>query len=261
MALSPLRGKFTPANTPRGLRRLFGEPSTCRAGSCPAYIQGLAGASRQSGIGARVAGLWSISGSQTSYHRNAIQCRCDGHETSLAHEAFGGRFRNRDRSPKWNRRWFSSSARCRSSRPAKSSTRFVAGSPRAAIAGCSTAGEIEGKGVHDGTCVITAVAFDHATAAAVATRLASMADSVGAGERLAGALPKPGLCAVLVLGTGVRINGSALVRGLQSALPGNGEDLRRACGRWRRIQAHVDDGSVAAAPTTRSSPWGCTATT
>lgn len=91
--------------------------------------------------------------------------------------------------------------------------------PGAAIAGCSTAGEIVGSQTQDGTCVITAVAFDRATARVEATRLLSMADSFGAGERVAAALPKEDLAAVLVLGTGVRINGSALVRGLQSVLP------------------------------------------
>jgi hypothetical protein len=90
----------------------------------------------------------------------------------------------------------------------------------AAIAGCSTAGEILGSQVHDGACVITAVAFDRATARVEATRLGSMADSFGAGKRLADVFPKDGLRAVLILGTGVRINGSALVRGLQSSLPG-----------------------------------------
>lgn len=91
--------------------------------------------------------------------------------------------------------------------------------PQAAIAGCSTAGEIRGAEVRDGTCVVTAVAFDSATVVARSTRLASMADSSGAGGRLAGAMPAQGLRAVLVLGTGVRINGSALVRGLQAGLP------------------------------------------
>lgn len=91
--------------------------------------------------------------------------------------------------------------------------------PEAAIVGCSTAGEIRGAEVHDGTCVVTAVSFDAATASACSTRLASMADSFGAGGRLAEAIPRPGLRAVLVLGTGVRINGSALVRGLQAGLP------------------------------------------
>lgn len=91
--------------------------------------------------------------------------------------------------------------------------------PRAAIAGCSTAGEICGSVVHDGTCVITAVAFERATAQTAVTRLASMTDSFGAGARLGNALPREGLVAVVVFGTGVRINGSALVRGLQSSLP------------------------------------------
>lgn len=91
--------------------------------------------------------------------------------------------------------------------------------PRAAIVGCSTAGEIRGAEVRDGTCVVTAVAFGSATARARSTRLASMADSLGAGARLAEAIPRQGLRAVLVLGTGVRINGSALVRGLQAGLP------------------------------------------
>jgi hypothetical protein len=91
--------------------------------------------------------------------------------------------------------------------------------PGAAIAGCSTAGEIAGSQTRDGACVITAVAFDHARARAEGTRLLSMADSFAAGARVASALPKEELAAVLVFGTGVRINGSALVRGLQSVLP------------------------------------------
>jgi hypothetical protein len=91
--------------------------------------------------------------------------------------------------------------------------------PRAVIAGCSTAGEIRGGQVHDGACVVTAVRFDRASAQGATTRLDSMGDSFAAGARLAAALAPAGLRAVLVLGTGVRINGSALVRGLQSTLP------------------------------------------
>jgi hypothetical protein len=91
--------------------------------------------------------------------------------------------------------------------------------PRAAIAGCSTAGEICGSEVHDNTCVVTAVAFDRTGVRVEATRLRSMADSFEAGERLAKAFPNEHLRAVLIFGTGVRINGSALVRGLQSTLP------------------------------------------
>ncbi|HJV59600.1 MAG TPA: FIST N-terminal domain-containing protein, partial [Albitalea sp.] len=90
--------------------------------------------------------------------------------------------------------------------------------PRAQLAGCSSAGEILGSQVHDGTLALTAVRFERATAHGAATTLADMADSFAAGARLASALPAAGLRHVLVFGTGVHINGSALVEGLQSVL-------------------------------------------
>ena len=59
--------------------------------------------------------------------------------------------------------------------------------------------------------------FEHADsrAAVVATRLQNMADSFEAGCRLGRGLAPEGLRAVLLLGVGVAINGSALVLGLQ----------------------------------------------
>lgn len=90
--------------------------------------------------------------------------------------------------------------------------------PEAIIAGCSTAGEIAGDQVYDNQCIITAVSFDNTYLAAVTTPLASMADSFAAGARLSQALQQDQLSGVLLLGTGVAINGSALVAGLQSTL-------------------------------------------
>ena len=92
--------------------------------------------------------------------------------------------------------------------------------PRAVIAGCSTAGEISGSRVLDGHCVVTAARFEGARASVGVTRLASMADSFDAGYRIAGEIPTEDLVALFVIGPGVRINGSALVRGMQLALPG-----------------------------------------
>jgi hypothetical protein len=94
-----------------------------------------------------------------------------------------------------------------------------AAAPRAVLAGCSSAGEIRRAAVHDGTLALTALAFDAAHARSAATRIDGMADSRDAGRRLAALLPHDGLRHVLVFGTGVAINGSALVEGLQSALP------------------------------------------
>lgn len=90
--------------------------------------------------------------------------------------------------------------------------------PEAILAGCSTAGEIAGDRVFDNHCIITAVHFDSTRLAAVTTPLASMTDSFAAGARLSQALQQDQLSGVLLLGTGVAINGSALVAGLQSSL-------------------------------------------
>ncbi|WP_426193097.1 FIST signal transduction protein [Massilia sp. DWR3-1-1] len=91
--------------------------------------------------------------------------------------------------------------------------------PQALIVGCSTAGEIAGNLVHDERCVLTALAFEHTSVRAVSTVLGTMADSAAAGAALAAQLPHAGLAAVLLLGTGVAINGSALVAALEQGLP------------------------------------------
>ncbi len=91
--------------------------------------------------------------------------------------------------------------------------------PNAAIAGCSTAGEIAVDRVYDNTCVISAIKFDKTKAVGTSTQLLGMHDSFDAGVRLAKNLNPKDLSAVIVFGVGVNINGSGLVTGLQSELP------------------------------------------
>ena len=91
--------------------------------------------------------------------------------------------------------------------------------PQALLAGCSTAGEIAVDRVYDDTCVVTAVRFERTALAGASTAIAGMGDSFQAGGRLAAQLAPQGLSAVLLFGTGVAVNGSALLAGLQSALP------------------------------------------
>ncbi|CAK0772675.1 FIST C-terminal domain-containing protein [Gammaproteobacteria bacterium] len=90
--------------------------------------------------------------------------------------------------------------------------------PDAALIGCSTAGEVSMQGVQENTAVITAVRFEHTRILSGSTPLASMADSLAAGQRLARAIAAPDLQAVLVFGQGVHINGSALVEGMTEVL-------------------------------------------
>ena len=89
----------------------------------------------------------------------------------------------------------------------------------AALAGCTTAGEIGDQGVTDDHLVVTAIAFDHPDLRVVCTPLEGMAASAAAGERLAIALAGSELHDVIVFGQGVGINGSALIDGFRRALP------------------------------------------
>lgn len=90
--------------------------------------------------------------------------------------------------------------------------------PDAAVAGCSTAGEISMRGVEDGKAVITAIRLERARLRAGTTDLLDMADSRAAGQRLAKSINAPDLRLVLVFGQGVNINGSALVEGMSDIL-------------------------------------------
>ncbi len=88
--------------------------------------------------------------------------------------------------------------------------------PGAAILGCSTAGEISNAGVTDDSCTVTAVGFDATRIKSVSSALSGMSDSRESGERIGKALADPELRAMLVIGPGVQINGSALVDGIMS---------------------------------------------
>ena len=90
--------------------------------------------------------------------------------------------------------------------------------PKAHRVGCSTAGEITDAGVFDASAVVTGIHFEHSTIREAVTTLSGMDDSQAAGERLATQLKSPDLRGVLLLGPGVNINGSALLRGMAALL-------------------------------------------
>ncbi|MBU6271957.1 MAG: FIST C-terminal domain-containing protein [Betaproteobacteria bacterium] len=91
--------------------------------------------------------------------------------------------------------------------------------PGSVIAGCSTAGEIFGGGVHDDTLSVAIARFARTALRLALTPLADAADSRAAGARLASQLAAPGLRAVLLFSDGLQVNGTALVDGLTRQLP------------------------------------------
>jgi hypothetical protein len=96
--------------------------------------------------------------------------------------------------------------------------RITADCPRAILIGCSTAGEITDQGVADDTLVLNLVHFDRVRLTVAATELTHMDDSRSAGQRLGAELKATNPHAIVVLGPGVAINGSALIEGLHQAI-------------------------------------------
>jgi hypothetical protein len=91
--------------------------------------------------------------------------------------------------------------------------------PNAQIVGCSTAGEIVGTRVNDGTLAFTAIEFEKSSIRVVTTDLTPQTSSHDAGAKLATLLDDSGLVHALVLSDGLHVNGSELVRGMVDQLP------------------------------------------
>lgn len=94
--------------------------------------------------------------------------------------------------------------------------------PKAIVVGCSTAGEITRDGVFDNSLALTAISFKHTPLRLAVSPVLLMNDSyrsgVHLGKQLESTDPDNPLVAVLLLGPGTEINGSALVEGLSESL-------------------------------------------
>jgi hypothetical protein len=91
--------------------------------------------------------------------------------------------------------------------------------PHSAVVGCSTSGEIDQTSVRDDSITVAVARFAHTRVRQAMTRLSSAADSFAAGASLADELNEQDLRGILVLSEGLNVNGSELVRGINSRLP------------------------------------------
>lgn len=92
--------------------------------------------------------------------------------------------------------------------------------PEALLVGCSTAGEIHGDRVRDGSFGATAVSFRDTRVRGQFLSLPEYPDFRLLGEQLVEPLCDDELRLVLVLAEGLHVNGSQLVRGVQDRVPG-----------------------------------------
>ena len=97
----------------------------------------------------------------------------------------------------------------------------LAAYPGAAAIGCSSSGEIIGTHIQDDTLVVGVIQFDSTTVRTASAPVTDPGKSFEAAQSLANQLMAPGLGGVLVLSDGLGVNGSELIRGLNSVLPAN----------------------------------------
>ncbi|MFN8126987.1 MAG: FIST N-terminal domain-containing protein [Candidatus Nanopelagicales bacterium] len=86
------------------------------------------------------------------------------------------------------------------------------------VLGCSTAGEILGTTIEDGSVTVAVVTFQGTDLRAASAVMPGIADSFTAGASIAQQLQGDDLRAVLLLSPGLDVNGSELVRGINSGL-------------------------------------------
>ncbi len=125
--------------------------------------------------------------------------------------------------------------------------------PTSHLLGCSTAGEIHGTEVADGTLSVAIARFQNTRLRCADARVASMADSEAAGRNVAEALFEDDLAGMFVLSNGVGVNGTALVGGLNSVMPeqvvvtgglaGDGPRFERT---WTLLGDSVEESRVVA---------------
>jgi hypothetical protein len=105
------------------------------------------------------------------------------------------------------------------------------------VIGCSTAGEILGTQIFDESVSAAIVRFDHTDLRLASAPARSVEDSFTAGQQIAQQLNDSSLKGIFVLSDGLCVNGSELVRGLNShvapsvvvtgGLAGDGDQFRR----------------------------------
>lgn len=92
--------------------------------------------------------------------------------------------------------------------------------PKSKIIGCSSAGEIAGNNVNDHSISVAVAKFDKTPIKIVKTEISNTGDSYKTGEQIANELNKSDLRGIFVLSDGLKVNGSELVRGLNTIQEG-----------------------------------------
>jgi hypothetical protein len=125
--------------------------------------------------------------------------------------------------------------------------------PNAQVVLCSTAGEIMNNNVYDGSICITSVSFEKTTIKSAIINMKDYANSAYAGESIVKELQGDKLKHILVFADGQMVNGSDLVKGMNTVLPSGGSisgGLAGDAGRFEKtlvgLNSNVQTGNIVA---------------
>lgn len=88
--------------------------------------------------------------------------------------------------------------------------------PKSKMVGCSSAGEIAGPFISDNSLSVAVIQFEKTPFKVTSVKIDSNKDSFAAGQKIAGILDTKDLRGIFVLSDGLKINGSELVKGLNT---------------------------------------------
>lgn len=91
--------------------------------------------------------------------------------------------------------------------------------PQSVMIGCSTGGEIYGPSIFDASIVVSVIQFKSTKIRLASTKIDEYEGSFEAGVQVARELADMNLRGLFVLSDGIQVNGSELVKGLNSVLP------------------------------------------
>ncbi len=125
--------------------------------------------------------------------------------------------------------------------------------PKSKIIGCSSAGEIIGSHIMDKSIAVAVTQFEKTSLQVAKVKIDKAEDSFSAGETIAKQLNKDDLCGVLVFSDGLGVNGSELVKGLNTigkenviitgGLAGDGDRFKKT---WITLDREIYTNHIAA---------------
>lgn len=125
--------------------------------------------------------------------------------------------------------------------------------PQSHIIGCSSSGEISGAAIHDHSLSVAITQFDRAQIKTLLMPIKNMDDSFNSGKNIASDLKGDKLKGIFILSDGLNVNGSELVKGLNTihdenvvvtgGLAGDGSDFKHT---WTVYKGKIQENSIVA---------------